>query len=63
MKKFYLSLMSALIGIYTYAQDGGLKVEIKKESNWYASPIAWVVGAAVFILLLVAILRGGKKSG
>lgn len=61
MKKFYLSLMSAIISMYTFAQ-GGLKVEIKKESNWYASPIAWVVGAAIFVLILVAILRGGKKG-
>ena len=43
------------------AQDGGLDIDIdvdKKE--WYEQPWAWVVGAAVFILLLVAILRGGK---
>jgi hypothetical protein len=57
MKKLSLFLLSAILSLYTFAQ---LKVEIKKESQWYASPIAWVIGAAVFILLLVAILRGRK---
>jgi hypothetical protein len=58
MKKFFLSLLSAIFSLYTFAQ---IKVEIKKETHWYASPIAWVIGAAVFILLLVAILRGRKN--
>ncbi|RYY59787.1 hypothetical protein [Flaviaesturariibacter aridisoli] len=30
-------------------------------SNWYNSPWVWVIGAAVFILLLVALL-GGSRS-
>ncbi|GAB4092190.1 hypothetical protein [Flaviaesturariibacter terrae] len=30
-------------------------------SNWYNSPWVWLVGAAVFILLLVALL-GGSRS-
>lgn len=29
--------------------------------NWYASPWVWVVGAALFILLLVALLRGNSS--
>ena len=37
-------------------------ISIGKKSNWYEQPWAWVVGAAVFILLLVAILRSGKKN-
>lgn len=58
---FFLVLMSAFVP--GFAQDGGLDIDIdvdKKE--WYEQPWAWVVGAAVFILLLVAILRGGKKG-
>lgn len=32
-------------------------------SNWYTSPWVWIVGAAVFILLLVALLSNrGKDS-
>ena len=30
--------------------------------NWYASPWVWVVGAALFILLLIALLRGNSSS-
>ena len=58
MKKVYLSLLSALMYLFTMAQ---VKVEIKKETHWYASPVAWVVGAAIFILILVALLRGRKS--
>ena len=42
-----------------------IKVDINKGGGggggWYANPIVWIVGAAVFILLLVALLRGGRK--
>ncbi|WP_207493003.1 hypothetical protein [Aridibaculum aurantiacum] len=31
-------------------------------SNWYASPWVWVVGIAVFVLLLVALMRGGGSD-
>lgn len=47
-----------------FAQDKGIKVDvdIKKDNEWYRQPWAWVVGGAVFILLLVALLRGGSKK-
>lgn len=45
------------------AQDGGLDIDVDiNRKEWYEEPWAWVVGAAVFILLLVAILRGGRKG-
>ena len=51
------------------AQDGGgtkdvdVNINTKGDSAWYASPWVWVVGAAVFILLLVALTRGsGRRS-
>ena len=34
----------------------------KGDSSWYNNPWVWIVGAAVFILLLVAIVRGGRTS-
>lgn len=40
-----------------------INVDINKGGGgggWYANPIVWIVGAAVFILLLVALLRGRK---
>jgi len=52
------------VSLLTFAQDKGVDVDIsvKKESQWYQNPIVWVIGGAVFILLLVALLRGGEKK-
>lgn len=48
----------------TIAQDKKVEIDIgvDKEPVWYQQPWAWVLGAAIFILLLVALLRGGKKQ-
>jgi hypothetical protein len=56
-------LLSCCLGVLTFAQDKGVDVDInlKKESAWYQSPVVWVIGGAVFILLLVALLKGGEK--
>ena len=56
-------ILSLSLSIITFAQEKGVDVDInvKKESAWYQSPIVWVIGGAVFILLLVALLRGGEK--
>ena len=64
MKKLYLSALAALISIIGFAQDAKLDVNVNtdKGSNWYASPWVWVVGGAVFILLLVALTRGGGRK-
>lgn len=37
-----------------------VNVSVENTETWYSSPWVWVVGAAVFILLLVALLSGGK---
>lgn len=67
MKKGWLFFMiSAFTSMQTWAQDKGVDVNIdvnKKDSNWYQQPWVWIVGGAVFILLLVALLKsGGKKE-
>lgn len=59
-----LSLFTLLlITTFAHAQDKAvdINVDLNKGGNWYANPIVWVIGAAVFILLLVALLRGDKK--
>ena len=50
--------------VLTFAQDKGVDVDIslKKENEWYQNPIVWVIAGAVFILLLVALLRGGQRK-
>ncbi len=40
--------------------DVDLKVD-DGGGEWYVQPWAWIVGAAVFILLVIALARGGKK--
>ncbi len=59
------TVLFCCISVITFAQDKGLDVDInvKKESAWYQNPIVWVIGGAVFILLLVALLRGGERKG
>jgi hypothetical protein len=32
------------------------------QSDWYASPWVWVIGAAVIILLIVALSSGSRRS-
>jgi hypothetical protein len=58
---FMLACFAAFVTVLSYGQESGGTVDIninKKESFW-ASPWVWVVGGAVFVLLLAAILRGG----
>jgi hypothetical protein len=39
-------------------------IEVNNNENWYAAPWVWIVGAAIFILLLVALIGGGRsRSG
>jgi hypothetical protein len=58
------TLLSSFLSVLAFAQDKGIDVDInvKKEQAWYQNPIVWVIGGAVFILLLVALLRGGEKK-
>ena len=51
--------------LIAFAQDKKLDVDInvKDDKEWYMQPWAWVIGGAVFILLLVALVRGsGSKK-
>ena len=62
--KFTAFVLSCFLNVISFAQDKGIDVDInvKKESAWYQNPVVWVIGGAVFILLLVALLRGGEKK-
>jgi heme A synthase len=65
VQKAILFFSFLVMGIVTLAQDKQVDINVntKKDSNFWGQPWVWVVGAAVFILLLVAILRsGGRKS-
>ena len=67
MKKISFTLMAALSSALLWAQEGTKSVDVNintKSGNaaWYSNPVVWVVGAAVFILLLVALSRGRSRS-
>ena len=59
-------LMAAILSFQSWAQDKKVDVDInvnKNDSNWYQQPWVWMVGGAVFIIILVALLKGsGKKE-
>ena len=67
MKKIYFSILTTLFVLITVAQEkkAEIDVDINKtgdSGNWYASPLVWVIGAAIFVLLLVALMRGRSTS-
>ncbi|MEO7312847.1 MAG: hypothetical protein ABIX01_20855 [Chitinophagaceae bacterium] len=57
-------LMVAFSSLNLLAQDKkvDLNINVDKGGNWYAQPWVWIVGGAVFILLLVALIRNGKND-
>ncbi|HEU4633486.1 MAG TPA: hypothetical protein VFS22_05855 [Flavisolibacter sp.] len=65
MKKLYFSFvavfLSAMAAIAQETKKVDVDINADSGSNWYASPWVWVVGAAVFILLLVALTRGSGR--
>jgi hypothetical protein len=64
IKRPILAVVLVLTSVIAFAQDKKVDVDINTNSggNWYAQPWVWIVGAAVFILLLVALTRSGSRS-
>jgi hypothetical protein len=60
-------LFSLMLSVVAFAQEETKKVDVNISSdsggggNFFASPWVWVVGIAVFVLLLVALMRGGSR--
>lgn len=62
INRLMLFIAATSIQTVALAQEKQIDVNINNKSDdWYAAPWVWIVGAAVFILLLVAILRGGSR--
>jgi len=60
-------LLLSFLSLQSFAQDKKVDVSINTNSGsggttWYAQPWVWIIGGLVFILLLVAILRGGGNK-
>ncbi len=62
--KFMAVISLCFIHAVAWTQDQGIDVDVDldKGGDWYANPIVWIIAGAVFILLLVALLRGGSKD-
>ena len=62
MKKLGFLITAWLSAVVAVAQEKNVDINVNTKGNaWYASPWVWIVGAAVFILLLVALTRGGGR--
>ena len=61
--KVLFVISSLLLSLLSFAQDKKVDVDINTKgdsSNVFAQPWVWVVGVAVFIIIIVALLRGKK---
>jgi hypothetical protein len=65
ISKVMMAVFAVCISFAGIAQETKkVDVDISTGNNgggFFASPWVWVVGIAVFILLLVALLRGGSR--
>lgn len=65
MKRIYFLIMSAFFSVMALAQDGVSTTNVDvnlKGDNGAGFPWLWVVGGVVFVLLLVALLSGGRGT-
>ncbi len=63
--KMVLAMATLLTAVNSFAQEAAkIDVDIDKggDSTWYTQPWVWIVGGAIFILLLVGMLKSGKKD-
>ena len=65
--RIFLAIFFACMQVVLWAQDSNQTVTTKTESTttstqWYTSPWVWVAGGAVFIIILVALMRGNSST-
>jgi hypothetical protein len=63
-KNFVAILMLCMLQTIAFAQDKKVDVDISTDKgggDWYAQPWVWIVGGAVFLLLLVALMRNNSN--
>jgi len=63
-----LMIIFSFIQVATWAQDSSSSSHSETTTRtttttttWYAQPWVWVVGAAIFIIILVALFRGNSS--
>lgn len=65
-KNFLAIVMLCMLQTIAFAQDKKVDVDITTDKGgggtWYAQPWVWIVGGAVFLLLLVALMRSNSNK-
>ena len=66
LAKIFMTLVLTMTSVVMFAQETkSVDVNISTDNGggggFFTSPWVWVVGGAVFILLLVALMRGGSR--
>lgn len=66
-QRFLMMILFACSQITIWAQGTNENVTEKTTTTtttteWYTSPWVWIAGAAVFIIILVALLRGNSST-
>ena len=62
-KKISLLLFALIASFLSFAQEKKVDIDINSKGDsggTFSQPWVWVVGAAVFIIIIVALLRGRK---
>lgn len=66
MRRVYLTVIGALASLVLAAQEKSTDVNINVNkgsgSSFWGSPVMWIIGAAVFIIILVAVSRSGSRQ-
>jgi hypothetical protein len=67
MKKYVLFLLLSCMQMMMFAQDTtssktSITTTETTTTTWYTQPWVWIVGGAVFLIILVALLRGSCSS-
>ena len=64
-KSVLLIIMTLFFQVITFAQEATTQKQTRVKTTtteWYVQPWAWIAGGAVFLLILVALLRRKGSS-
>lgn len=71
LETFAICLLAFFFGVRTFAQESApdLKVDVDVDKggdamggDWMSSPLVWVIGALVLILIIALVARGNNNK-
>ena len=62
--KIFLAIFFTCMQVVLWAQDQTVTTKTTETTTtqWYSSPWVWVAAGAVFIIILVALMRGNSST-